>query len=59
MSNPGKILLAGDSEIILKVPSNILESEGFTVNTSQSGLDALKQALQEKPDLIKIDKTIQ
>lgn len=52
---PFKILLVDDNEIILKVLSNILESEGYLINTARNGLDALKLTFQEKPDLIITD----
>jgi type IV pilus assembly protein PilB len=50
-----KILLVDDNEIVLKILSNILESEGYLISASRNGLEALKLALQEKPDLIITD----
>ncbi len=52
---PRKILLADDNEIILKILSNILESEGYLISIAKNGLEALKLALQEKPDLLITD----
>jgi type IV pilus assembly protein PilB len=50
-----KILVADDNEIILKILTNILESENYHIITAQDGLEALKLALKEKPDLIVTD----
>jgi type IV pilus assembly protein PilB len=55
MSRPPKILLADDNEIILKVISNILESDGYRIDRAKNGMEALRLALQEKPDLIITD----
>ncbi|MBW2117429.1 MAG: type II/IV secretion system protein [Deltaproteobacteria bacterium] len=52
---PQKILVADDNEIILKILTNILESENYLIITAQDGLEALKLTLQEKPDLIVTD----
>jgi DNA-binding response OmpR family regulator len=52
---PHKILLVDDNEIILKVLSNILESEGYLISAAKNGLEALKLTFQEKPDLIITD----
>jgi type IV pilus assembly protein PilB len=52
---PRKILVADDNQIILKILCNILESEGYLVITVENGLDALKLAIREKPDLIVTD----
>ena len=47
-----KVLLVDDNEITLKLISNILGSEGYRIITGNNGLEAIKLALQEKPDLI-------
>jgi type IV pilus assembly protein PilB len=52
---PQKILLADDSEIILKILQNILESENYSTLNAKNGVEALKLAVQEKPDLIITD----
>ena len=52
---PKKILAADDNQIILKILRNILESEGYLIITAENGLEALKLALQEKPDLVVTD----
>ena len=52
---PKKILIADDSQIIIKLLANILESENYHVVSVGNGLDALKLVHQEKPDLIITD----
>ena len=52
---PKKILVADDNEIILKIVRNALESENYLTITAENGLEAMKLALQEKPDLIITD----
>jgi type IV pilus assembly protein PilB len=52
---PKQVLVADDNQIILKMVSHILESEGYSVVTAEDGLMALRLALQEKPDLIVTD----
>jgi type IV pilus assembly protein PilB len=47
--------VADDNEIIVKILRNILESENYHVITAENGLEALKLALQERPDLIVTD----
>jgi type IV pilus assembly protein PilB len=52
---PHKILLADDSEIVIKIIRNILEAENYLVVTAKTGIDALKLAMKEKPDLLITD----
>lgn len=52
---PKRILVVDDSRIIIKVLRNILEAEGYLVITAFNGLEALRVAIQEKPDLIITD----
>ena len=52
---PQKILLADDNDMIIKILSSILESEGYLTITAKNGMEALKLALQERPDLIITD----
>ncbi len=52
---PKMILLADDSEIVIKVLSNILESENYRVITAADGQEALEEARRERPDLIITD----
>ncbi|MBN1103355.1 MAG: Flp pilus assembly complex ATPase component TadA [Deltaproteobacteria bacterium] len=55
ISRPKKLLVADDSEIIRKILRNCLEAEGFLVLTAEDGVDALKLALTERPDLLVTD----
>ncbi len=55
VAQPAKVLVADDSEIIVKLVSNILETDNCQVRTAANGAEALKMALQEKPDLIVTD----
>jgi type IV pilus assembly protein PilB len=52
---PSKILVADDDEIVVKVIRNLLETEDHLVATAKDGLEALKLALRERPDLIITD----
>ncbi|MGA7145950.1 MAG: ATPase, T2SS/T4P/T4SS family [Desulfobacterales bacterium] len=52
---PKKILIADDNQIIIKLLVNMLESDNYHVVSADNGLDALKLAHQEKPDLIITD----
>ena len=54
-ARPRRALVADDSEIVLKVVKNILESDNFVVETAADGLSAFKQATQGIPDLIVTD----
>ncbi|MGM0665227.1 MAG: ATPase, T2SS/T4P/T4SS family [Thermodesulfobacteriota bacterium] len=53
--SPRKILVADDNELIIKILRNILENENYLTLTAGDGLEALRLALQEKPDLIITD----
>jgi len=55
MVRPAKVLLADDNEMMVKVLSNILASEGYLVSSAVNGLEAYKLAVQEKPDIIITD----
>jgi type IV pilus assembly protein PilB len=52
---PKTILLADDSEIVIKVLVNILESENYRILTAADGREALETARRERPDLIITD----
>ena len=52
---PKKILLVDDSLFVLELLKHVLESENYLVATAKNGVDALKQAFQEKPDLVITD----
>ncbi|MCF6296238.1 MAG: response regulator transcription factor [Flavobacteriaceae bacterium] len=50
-----KILLVDDEPDILEIVSYNLRSEGYKVVTAQNGVEAVKKAKQEKPQLIILD----
>lgn len=50
-----KILLVDDEPDILEIVGYNLSSEGYTVITAENGLDAVKLARENKPQLIIID----
>ena len=49
------VLLADDNGIILKTLSSVLKSKNYITITAENGLEALKLASQERPDLIITD----
>ena len=54
-SRSKKILVADDNEIMLKVISKILASEDYIPITASNGVEAMKLALEEMPDLVITD----
>jgi DNA-binding response OmpR family regulator len=50
-----RILVVEDEPDIRKLETFVLESEGYAVLTADNGEDALRQALEERPDLILLD----
>lgn len=50
-----KILVIDDDRIILRTMSNILEEEGYTVETATSGEEGIKKARESMYDLIFMD----
>jgi type IV pilus assembly protein PilB len=52
---PRKILVADDNEMAVKIVLNILESQGYLVVATKNGVEALKVASKERPDLIITD----
>lgn len=52
---PEKILIVDDNRVVLKILTNILESQNYLTVSASNGIDALKIAYQEKPDLIITD----
>jgi CheY-like chemotaxis protein len=52
---PKKILVAEDNEVTLKLLCNFLEAENYQPLTAKDGAEALRRAIQEKPDLIITD----
>jgi type IV pilus assembly protein PilB len=52
---PEKILIVDDNRVVLKILKNILESQNYLTVSASNGMEALKIAYQEKPDLIITD----
>jgi PleD family two-component response regulator len=50
-----KILVVDDDSTTVKIISYFLQKEDYRVSTSLSGVDGLKKAFQESPDLIILD----
>jgi type IV pilus assembly protein PilB len=50
-----KVLVADDNGIILKTVSKVLKSKNYITITAENGLEALRLASHEKPDLIITD----
>jgi CheY-like chemotaxis protein len=50
-----KILVVDDDPISLKIISHFLQKEDFQVSASLSGVEGLKKAFEENPDLILLD----
>ena len=50
-----KILITEDSETILEIIKDTLESEGYSVVAAVDGEEALAKVKSEKPDLIVLD----
>ena len=50
-----KILVVDDSKDILKMLRYILEPENYSVITAENGIEGLKRAIREKPNLIVTD----
>ncbi|MGD8228928.1 MAG: ATPase, T2SS/T4P/T4SS family [Desulfobacteraceae bacterium] len=50
-----KVLVADDNGIILKTVSKVLKSKNYITITAENGLEALRLASEEKPDLIITD----
>jgi CheY-like chemotaxis protein len=52
---PRKVLVIDDDPTTLKLISHFLEKENYRVSTSLSGVEGLKKALREAPDIILLD----
>lgn len=53
-----KILVVDDEEYIVELISYNLVSNGYSVITANNGIDAIKKAIEEKPQLILLDLMI-
>ena len=50
-----KILVVDDDPTTVKIIAHFLQKENYRVSSSQSGVDGLKKAFKENPDLILLD----
>jgi two-component system alkaline phosphatase synthesis response regulator PhoP len=50
-----KILIVDDDPDLVEAVSTILESKGYAVSTAYDGVEGLKKARTENPDLIVLD----
>jgi type IV pilus assembly protein PilB len=53
--SPKKILVVDDNAVIRKLLRHLLEAEGYLVATAENGLEGLKTASRERPNLIITD----
>jgi len=51
----GRILLADDNRLVVKVTTAILEKEGYAVSVAWDGIEAIKKVYTERPDLVILD----
>ena len=59
MSDPKKILLVDDDADLVEANKIVLEANGYSVVTAYNGEDGLKMALQEVPDVIVLDVSME
>jgi len=52
---PKKVLIVEDDPGVLRATSYILEKEGYEVLIAQNGLEGLKKAREDSPDLLILD----
>jgi two-component system alkaline phosphatase synthesis response regulator PhoP len=50
-----KILIVEDDPSVLRATSYIMQKEGYEVLTAQDGLEGLKKAREDNPDLLILD----
>ncbi|MCA9400438.1 MAG: response regulator [Candidatus Omnitrophica bacterium] len=50
-----RILVVDDNEVDRRVVKNILEKQGYQILTANDGKEAVRVAMQEKPDVIVMD----
>lgn len=55
MSDALKVLVIDDSNTIRRSAENMLRREGYEVETSEDGFDALSKIARIKPDLVFVD----
>jgi diguanylate cyclase (GGDEF)-like protein len=50
-----KILIIDDTELMVKLTTDILTEKGYEVVSASNGLDGIKMVMTEKPDLVLLD----
>ena len=50
-----KILIIDDSDLMVKITTDILKEKGYAVVSAGNGLDGIKMVSTEKPDLVLLD----
>ncbi|QKG80567.1 hybrid sensor histidine kinase/response regulator [Tenuifilum thalassicum] len=58
MKPKGKILVVDDSESILAITSDMLQSEGYEIIKAKKGFEALELLSKHNPDLVLLDKVL-
>jgi len=51
----GRILLADDNRLVVKITSAILQDADYDVSVAWDGLEAINKAYAEEPDLVVLD----
>ena len=51
----GRILLADDNKLVVKITSAILQDADYDVSVAWDGLEAINKAYAEEPDLVVLD----
>lgn len=54
-SKTKRILVVDDEELVRKMVTLWFEREGFSVITADNGMDGLRLAIEEKPDVVLLD----
>lgn len=52
---PSKVMIVEDNELNMKLFHDLLESRGYDIIETRDGMEALKLARSERPDLILMD----
>ncbi len=50
-----KILIIDDTELMVKLTTDILKEKGYEVVSASNGVDGIKMVMSEKPDLVLLD----
>jgi diguanylate cyclase (GGDEF)-like protein len=50
-----KILIIDDTDLMVKLITDILEEKGYEVVSANNGIDGIKMVMAEKPDLVLLD----